>query len=128
MIHSGQQIMASKTWIPLILAFVLAGCATPMSKVQFDVGKLNRDGLQGPEDGLRALSYEFCIPAELRYVEEVMAIDKTLVVYHQSPGRVGCGKDAYLALGNTSQDGYREVLRKLSELDYVESIQEAFFE
>ncbi|MGI9274348.1 MAG: hypothetical protein ACR2PT_05765 [Endozoicomonas sp.] len=120
--------MGSKNWAPFILALVLAGCATPISKVQFDLGKLNRDGLQGPEDGLRALSYEFCIPSSIEKVEEVMVIDKTLVVYHQSPGRVGCGKDAYLAVGNTSQDGFREVLRKLSELDYVESIYEAFFE
>ncbi|MCK5191008.1 MAG: hypothetical protein KAR12_13230, partial [Methylococcales bacterium] len=33
-------------------------------KIEFDITKLNQQGLYGPADGLRSLSYEFCIPAE----------------------------------------------------------------
>src|SRR6476619_5023653 len=32
-------------------------------KIRLDLSGLREDGLYGPPDGLRALAYEFCIPA-----------------------------------------------------------------
>ena len=31
-------------------------------KITFDMSRLDKDGLYGPPNGKRALSYEFCIP------------------------------------------------------------------
>ncbi|MGI9282556.1 MAG: hypothetical protein ACR2PX_23415 [Endozoicomonas sp.] len=118
----------------LLLALLLGGCSTlgwkvgDMAKIQFDLNELNKDGLRGSGGNMRSVSYEFCIPDKIEYVDQVMAIDPTLVVYRDSPGKIQCRTGEYLAIGDTNQLDYYEVLRKLAELDYVESIQEATFE
>jgi hypothetical protein len=126
--------MKSRVLVLLALSLVLGGCSTlgwqvgDMAKIKFDLNALDSNGLRGTEGGLRSVSYEFCFPGSIDNVDQVMAIDKTIVVYQQSPGRVQCGQNEYLGIGNTNQLDYREVLRKLAELDYISSIQEATFE
>ena len=105
------------------------GSAYTTSKVvRFDLEPLNSEGLVGPEDGLKALSYEFCIPADEAHVREVEAIDSTITVQRSSPGRIGCVEGEYLAVGHTHQPGFREVLDRLGRLPYVSEIREAHFE
>jgi len=58
--------------------------------LHFDLSQLNDQGLVGPPEGLRALSYEFCIPAVEAHVMEVEAIDSTIAIQRSSPGRIGC--------------------------------------
>lgn len=96
--------------------------------VRFDLEPLNSEGLLGPEDGLKALSYEFCIPAGEAHVEEVEAIDSTVAIQRSSPGRIGCGEAEYLAIGHTHQPDFRQVLIRLSHLPYVDRIEQAHFE
>ncbi|KEQ16510.1 hypothetical protein [Endozoicomonas numazuensis] len=126
--------MSLKTPTLLLLALLLGGCSTlgwkvgDMGKIQFDLNEINKEGLRGSGDNMRAVSYEFCIPDKIEHVDQVMAIDPTLVVYRDSPGKIRCRTDEYLAIGDTKQLDYYEVLRKLAELDYVKSIQEATFE
>jgi len=96
-----------------------------MDKIRFDLSKINEDGLQGPPDGLRSVSYEFCIPEARK--AEVSRIDPT-VEFSRSPGRIGCGEGELLCIGQTHQENYREVLARLAALDYVREIREAFFE
>jgi hypothetical protein len=91
-------------------------------KIQFDLSALNSDGLAGPPDGLRAVGYEFCIPATLLAEAEVKAIDPTAEVYKGASGRVGCAESQYLVIGSTQQANFRDVLLKLASLDYVERI------
>jgi hypothetical protein len=102
--------------------------AAAWAKLTFDLQSLNVDGLQGPAHGLRALSYEFCIPARPVLAEQVRKIDPTVVVFDRAPGRVGCTRDQFLCIGTTHQPGYRTVLFQLARLSYVASIQEAVFE
>lgn len=103
-------------------------CNDGENKIGFDLSRLNADGLQGPPDGLRALHYEFCIPAQPEFIEEVTRIDTTLVVYPDAKGRIHCGADEFLCLGNTHQPGYAEVLTRLAQLPYIRAIEESFFE
>lgn len=118
----------------LLLVLLLGGCSTlgwkvgHMAKIKFDLNELNKEGLRGSGDNLTAVSYEFCIPDKIEYVDQVMAIDPTLVVYRASPGKIQCRSAEYLAVGDTHQLDFYEVLRKLAELDYVKSIQETTFE
>lgn len=93
-----------------------------------DLSYFDETGLYGPPDGLRALDYEFCIPAGLNYREEVTDIDPSAGFLSDSPGRIGCGLDELLVLGNTHQPGFREVLARLIALPYVERIVPAWFE
>jgi hypothetical protein len=102
--------------------------ATTSGVVRFDLSRLNGEGLLGPPDGLRALSYEFCVPAVEAHVGEVETIDSTVAFQRSSPGRIGCGEGEYLAIGHTHQPGFRDVLDRLSHLPYVSEIQEAHFE
>jgi heat shock protein HslJ len=98
------------------------------SKIQFDLDRLNADGLQGPSDGLRALHYEYCIPDSPEAVEAVAAIDPTLEIQQGSPGRVGCIQGELLCLGHTHQPDHLAVLKRLATLAIVDEIHENFFE
>jgi hypothetical protein len=100
----------------------------PIKKIKFDLSQLNENGLYGPRDGLRALHYEFCIPANEKLMEAVKTLDPSLEIVLSSSGRVGCSKSEFLCLGNTHQENYREILLKLAKLPYVESIEQSFFE
>jgi hypothetical protein len=72
---------------------------------------------------LRSLSYEFCIPANAQSLAETRAIDATLQ-YSRSPGRIRCTSAQYLVIGSTHKPNWREILTRLTELDYVERIDE----
>lgn len=115
---------------------VLAACGPvpeatgpdPLAKVAFDLDQLDEDGLVGPPDGKRAVSYEFCIPPSEECKELVSSIDPTVEITCGSPGRIGCLPDECLCVGSTHQENFREVLREIAELPYVEKIDETFFE
>lgn len=126
----------SLIWV-VLLAFHMIACTQPKSKsvaidpldkINFDLSRLNEEGLLGPPDGLRALSYEFCIPADETFALEVKSIDPTLNVAKESSGRIGCSDSEYLCVGNTHQKNYRRVLFKLANLKYVNRIEQSFFE
>lgn len=92
-------------------------------KIRFDLNQLDESGLYGPTDGKRSLSYEFCLPNNLATIETVQNIDPTLVIYLHSPGRVGCSDRELLAIGETHQPNYREVLLSLASLDTIDRIE-----
>jgi hypothetical protein len=94
-----------------------------LSKITFDLSKISEEGLIGRGSGVRSFAYEFCIPAIPTRVAEVRAIDPSLKIYRQSPGRIRCRKDQYLCVGETYQPRWRERLLNLAELDYIEKIQ-----
>ena len=103
------------------------GSLAASPKIRFDVSALDDSGLYGPPDGLRALSYEFCIPDRLDTAARVRGIDKT-VAMHKARGRIGCSEKQLLCIGHTHQADFRGVLEALSELPYVTRIDQAFFE
>jgi hypothetical protein len=112
----------------IVVLLVSATGAQQNGKIKFDLSKLDEHGLQGPPDGLRALDYEFCIPGQKRYADEVKAIDPRVNIHTRSPGRVGCAEHEYLVIGNTHQPDYRAILAKLAALPYVRRIEQTFFE
>jgi hypothetical protein len=103
--------------------------AAPVSsRVAVDLGNVNAEGLRGGPGALRAVHYEFCIPADERHAAEVRAIDPTARLMGGSRGRIGCLSGQMLVLGYTHQPGYRQVLERLAALPYVERIIETHFE
>lgn len=99
-----------------------------MAKIKFSLEDIHADGLRGPPDGLVSVAYEFCVPTDDAIYQEVQQIDPSLRVYAHSPGRIGCTGNQSLAIGETSQTRWREVLLELSSLAYVDEIRECFFE
>jgi hypothetical protein len=98
------------------------------AKIRFDLDQLDEYGLYGPEDGKRSLSYEFCVPYRAETIETIQAIDPTLVIYLHSPGRIGCSHTEVLAIGETYQPDYRDVLTNLARLDTIERIEQFWAE
>lgn len=97
------------------------------AKLGFEAGLVGEDGLYGPTDGRRALDYEFCIPDAACIREQVSGIDPS-VRFSTSPGRIGCADGDLLAIGNSHQPGFQEVLQRLAALPYVRRIEPAWFE
>lgn len=97
-------------------------------KLDFDLDALDDNGLIGPPDGKVAVSYEFCIPKDQRAVDEVRTIDPTIAFHPDSRGRSGCGPMEVLCIGSTSRRGFRDVLERLCELEYVRRIQRTWYE
>ena len=98
------------------------------AKIAFDLGQLNADGLAGPPDGLRAISYELCVPDRPECLTEAQRIDPSLELMRGARGRIGCDADQVLCLGSTHQPEWRAVLDRLAALPYVTRIAEAHFE
>jgi len=100
----------------------------PKSKITFSLKELNDSGLYGPPDGLRALHYEFCIPADPQAAAQVKAIDPSIVIHEGSQGRSKCSREEYLCIGTTHQPEFQAVLLKLASLPFVKQINQCFFE
>ena len=115
---------------------LLPGCAGPKpedeaalrAKIRFDLDALNADGLVGGPGSLRALDYEFCIPADEARLAEVRRIDPSVRVMRHSRGRIGCGPGQWLCLGNTHQPNARAILLRLAALPYLERIEQTVWE
>ncbi|UCH84515.1 MAG: hypothetical protein JSW50_02140, partial [Candidatus Latescibacterota bacterium] len=97
-------------------------------KIAFDLSQIRPDGLTGPPDGLVAVSYEFCIPKDEELLNRVLAVDSTIKIQPESPGRIGCGKDEYLCIANTHKPNWKEILRRIAALDYVMRIERTHWE
>ena len=95
-----------------------------LGKIRFDISLISPDGLIGPPDGLRSVSYEFCIPAMNDAVKTIKMIDSQIDIYSQSPGRIGCTKNEYLCIGHTHNKQWKDILLAIAGLDYVEEIEE----
>jgi hypothetical protein len=90
-----------------------------MNKITFDLSQIDETGMIGPADGKRSVAYEFCVPDDAAKLNEVKAVDPSLRCTLGSPGRIGCGKDQYLCIG---EGGTRETLLHLAGLDYIARI------
>ena len=102
--------------------------ADPLSKIELNLHAIGPDGLRGPADGKVAVSYEFAIPNTEECRAQVRAIDPTVQFMPGSQGRIGAPKSGCLCIGSTHHPAYRDVLRRLAELPYVERIVECYFE
>lgn len=121
--------------LSLFFLLTISGCGSSytggkefIDKIKFNLDEFNHDGLYGPDGGLRSMDYEFCIPTRKEILEEIEAIDPSLKIYTNSPGRIGCSDVHYLCIGNTDQVGWRTKLLKLASKEYIEKIQQSFFE
>ena len=122
----------------VLLAIIVVACVNPpepdqgkwqgSAKIGFSLADIHDDGLRGEAGGLVSVSYEFCLPADEQVYRDVEQIDPSLRIYPHSPGRIGCGENQSLAIGETHQAGWRMILKELSSLAYVEEIRECFFE
>jgi len=119
----------------ILLIFVVqllcsCGGAQPQDpKIKFDLSEFTDEGLrERPKGEFSAISYEFCIPADEKILQEVQAIDSTAGVLKGSKGRSGCSDKEWLCIGNSHQAGFKKVITKLAGLSYIRKITETFWE
>jgi len=120
----------------LLLFFLLlinAACADqkilhPSPKIGFDINAIDKEGLVGETGSKVALNYEFCIPANNRYVNEVRQIDPSLQFHKKSKGRIACSKAEWLCIGNSNQEYARMKIQRLAELSFIKRIERTYFE
>lgn len=96
------------------------------SKMNFEFSKLDKKGLV--KNRGTSLAYEFCIPNKDECLDKIKEIDESIAIYKSSTGRIGCGKNEILCIGETAHKDYRKILTELASLEYVKSINESFFE
>jgi hypothetical protein len=110
----------------------LAACAQApaalSAKIRFPLDGIRADGLSGPADGLVAIAYEFCVPADPQVIAEIRRLDPSVQVSLVSRGRIGRRDGQALCLGNTHQPGWREVLERLAARADVAEIRRCHFE
>lgn len=118
-------------WILGSLVGALACCAWAADaeqKIRFDLSRLDKNGLVGHGDGLRSLTYEFCIPAKSpAHLETVLSVNPGVQCSSQPRGRIGCEEDELLCLGDTHDQGL-PALRELAALEFIAEIRETYFE
>jgi hypothetical protein len=128
------KLIVSPAIVVLLMVVVLLtghskGLAEVLSdKITFDISKISPEGLIGNPDGLTSVDYEFCIPANESSIAEVFAIDPTIKYYPHSPGRINCKSHQYLCIANTHNPRWKEILRAIASLDYVERIDRFYAE
>ena len=101
---------------------------TVWKKVHIDFRKLDANGLMGPANGKVAVNYEFCIPAQGKYWQQIQKIDPTAVKMEGSKGRIACTKEQWLVVGNTHRSNYMQVLYDLAALPYIDKIDPTYWE
>lgn len=94
------------------------------SKINFNTASISDEGQL---DGV-TLAYEFCIPRDSVKLKKVRKVDANVEVFTGSPGRIGCTEVQWLCISHTQQSGFRQVLRRLARLDFVERIDRCWFE
>ncbi|MFK7981991.1 MAG: hypothetical protein AB8G86_18575 [Saprospiraceae bacterium] len=125
--------LATRILVLIAATSLLWNCANqkilhPSPKIGFDINALDKDGLIGPADGKVAVSYEFCVPADNQYLNQVRQIDPSLQFHKKSKGRIACSKVEWLCIGNTHQEYAKMKLQQLAELAFVKRIERAYFE
>lgn len=98
-------------------------------KIRIDLSKFNEEGYRVQPDGERSsTSYEFCIPAYDSVLAKVKAIDPAAQEMKGSKGRSGCSDKEWLVISSTRQPGFKDIIKKLAELNYIRKITETFWE
>ncbi|TSC87949.1 MAG: hypothetical protein G01um101416_264 [Microgenomates group bacterium Gr01-1014_16] len=99
-----------------------------LEKITFDLTEIDENGLIGPPDRKVSEDYEFCIPHEDQYLQEIKKINQNIKCHYGSEGRVGCTDAEYLCIGNTGFKDFRNILCKLSTLGYIDRIDRTLWE
>lgn len=102
---------------------------TLLTKIKIDLSQFDDEGYRVYPNGEKSSShYEFCIPANDSLLAEVKAIDPFASEMKGSKGRSGCSDKEWLVISSTRKPGFKEIIRRTAELEYVRKITETFWE
>ncbi|MBL8017377.1 MAG: hypothetical protein JNK43_08915 [Ignavibacteria bacterium] len=116
---------------PLDIKVNEKGYITPLHeyKIKIDLTAFDDDGYRVYPNGEKSSAhYEFCIPAVDSLLAEVKAIDPEAGEMKGSKGRSGCSDREWLIISSTRKPGFKEIIKRTAELEYVRKITETFWE
>ncbi len=108
-----------------LLALAIVAWPEPdpaFGRIGFDLAQLDDEGLYGPREDRRPRVYALCLPDSGADRDRAMAVDSTLR-FEPAPADAGCRTGEVLAIGNTRQPGWRDVLARLARLPAVRRIE-----
>jgi hypothetical protein len=99
------------------------------NKIKIDLIQFNNEGYRVYPNGEKSSAYyEFCIPANDSILAVVKSIDPEASEMKGSMGRSGCSDQEWLVISSTRKTGFKDIIRKLAELEYIRQITETFWE
>jgi hypothetical protein len=84
-----------------------------LEKIQFDIKRIDENGLVGPPDGKVLIAYQFRIPLDRAKRREVSKIDPSIRFFSKP------GEDEYMCIG---EGATQAVLLRLAGLPYIKRI------
>lgn len=121
-------VLAIGWWAWRTFANPRKNAACNPDKITLKLDELDPNGRLLGQDAGAAVDYEFCIPYSDQPLQEIHRIDPTITCQNGSSGRIGCTNDEYLCLGTTADKNAMGILCELSLLDYIERIDQTFWE
>lgn len=116
----------------IAICIITSSCKTVENKAstdQYDNCKMEKVKFLFPQstEAKFDIDFEFCIPKDEKYYQEILAIDPGLKKA-ESKGRSKCSDNQYLIMGNTHNKDYMDILCKIANLEYVKEINQTFWE
>jgi len=96
-----------------------------LQKIEFDYASISDEGLINSEV---SVDYEFCIPKDDAKVAEIKSIEPDVKMPSMAKGRIGCSKEEWLCIVNTSGPEWKEKLYAIASLPYVKKIVQTYYE
>ena len=93
-------------------------------KIEFDHQSIDSKGMH---QGV-IVDYEFCIPRNQVFVDEVKSIEPELLISQTSQGRIRCSREEYLCIASARDESWKEKLYRIAALDYVKRIIRTYYE
>jgi hypothetical protein len=121
-------ILAAGWWVWQIFHTPQQVRACNPEKITLNVNGVARNGEALPRNIGVAIDYEFCIPYSDQALQEVHQIDPAISCQNGPSGHIGCTDDEYLCTGSTTNKNSEDVLCRLSLLDSIKHIEQAFWE
>ncbi len=96
-----------------------------LKKITFNIKHFDDRGLYG--DDKTAVDYEFCVPNNSETIKTINEIDSSIKPL-KGKGRIKCAENHIVMIGNSYNKDIKNILCKLSQLDYITEINQVFWE
>ncbi|MGE0561853.1 MAG: hypothetical protein AB7O47_08565 [Flavobacteriales bacterium] len=96
-----------------------------LKKITFNIKQFDERGLMGDEK--MAIDFEFCLPDNPNALQAIKEIDSSIKPLH-GKGRTKCAENHIIMIGNSYNKDIKNILCKLSQLDYITEINQVFWE
>lgn len=96
-----------------------------LKKITFNIKHFDERGLMGEDK--TAIDFEFCVPNNAETLKTISEIDSSIKPIN-GKGRTKCADNHIVMIGNSYNKDIKNILCKLSQLNYITEINQVFWE